>query len=153
MGMLQFFDRVSDFYRKQHLNQTFDYVQEQRRRYLPLDKKRMSIWEAFVLMEEIVDESDPDTDSAQIVHAYQTAEACRKRHPEEKFDWFHLAGFIHDLGKVLAHPSFGSQPQWAVVGDTFPVGCAYSEKNVYPDTFAVNPVRPLSSASLRPSSC
>ncbi|KAL0341948.1 UNVERIFIED_CONTAM: Inositol oxygenase 1 [Sesamum calycinum] len=32
-----------------------------------------------------------------------------------------------DLGKVLHHPKFGELPQWAVVGDTFPVGCAFDE--------------------------
>ena len=31
------------------------------------------------------------------------------------------------------------EPQWAVVGDTFPVGCAYSDKIVYPQFFAANP--------------
>lgn len=36
-----------------------------------------------------------------------------------------------DLGKVLLHPSFGQLPQWAVVGDTFPVGCAFDESNVH----------------------
>ena len=29
--------------------------------------------------------------------------------------------------------------QWAVVGDTFPVGCAYSDKVVYPEYFKNNP--------------
>src|SRR5262249_51641405 len=31
------------------------------------------------------------------------------------------------------------EPQWAVVGDTFPVGCAYSDKVVFPEFFADNP--------------
>lgn len=97
-----------------------------RERYLKLDKRTMNIWEAFKMLEEIVDESDPDTDSPQIVHAFQTAEALRKKYPEH--DWLHLAGFIHDLGKITAHPSFGNDPQWCVVGDTFPVGCAHSDK-------------------------
>ncbi len=43
---------------------------------------------------------------------------------------------IHDLGKVLT--LFG-EPQWAIVGDAFPVGCAYSDKIVYPELFAGNP--------------
>jgi len=43
---------------------------------------------------------------------------------------------MHDMGKVLC--LFG-EPQWAVVGDTFPVGCAYSQKIVYPDFFKDNP--------------
>jgi inositol oxygenase len=54
-------------------------------------------------------------------------------------DWLHLTGLIHDLGKVLAHPKFGSQPQWAVVGDTFPTGCAYDPTIVYHELFAANP--------------
>lgn len=47
---------------------------------------------------------------------------------------FWTTGFIHDLGKILAHPKFGGMPQWCVVGDTFPVGCAFSDRCVYPDT-------------------
>ncbi len=31
------------------------------------------------------------------------------------------------------------EPQWAVVGDTFPVGCAYSDRIVFPEFFALNP--------------
>jgi hypothetical protein len=53
------------------------------------------------------------------LHAYLTAESLRKRFPEE--DWLHLIGLLHDMGKVLSLPAFGL-PQWAVVGDTFPVG-------------------------------
>ena len=50
--------------------------------------------------------------------------------------WFILTGLIHDLGKILC--LFG-EPQWAVVGDTFPVGCAYSDRIVFPEFFADNP--------------
>src|SRR6187402_2115438 len=32
-----------------------------------------------------------------------------------------------------------SEPQWCVVGDTFPVGCAFSDKIVFPEFFAENP--------------
>jgi inositol oxygenase len=39
------------------------------------------------------------------------------------------------MGKVLC--LFG-EPQWAVVGDTFPVGCAHSDKVVYPEFFKLN---------------
>jgi inositol oxygenase len=31
------------------------------------------------------------------------------------------------------------EPQWAVVGDTFPLGCAFSEKIVFHEFFADNP--------------
>ena len=47
-----------------------------------------------------------------------------------------LAGLFHDMGKVLC--LFG-EPQWAVVGDTFPVGCAWSDKIVFPEFFKDNP--------------
>jgi len=46
-------------------------------------------------------------------------------------------GLVHDLGKLLN--LLGSEGQWDVVGDTFVVGCAFSEKNIYPETFAANP--------------
>jgi inositol oxygenase len=81
----------------------------------------------------LVDDADPDTDLDQLQHRLQTAEAIRADgHP----DWFVLTGFIHDMGKVLC--LFG-EPQWAVVGDTFPVGCKFSEKIVYPEFFKENP--------------
>ena len=31
------------------------------------------------------------------------------------------------------------EPQWAVVGDTFPVGCKFSDKIVHPEFFELNP--------------
>jgi len=99
----------------------------------------MSLWQAIELLNELVDDSDPDTDVPQIVHCLQTAEACRQAFPGEEYDWFHLVGLIHDLGKVLAHPKFGASPQWAVVGDTFPVGCKYADKIVFSKFFVDNP--------------
>jgi inositol oxygenase len=51
----------------------------------------------------------------------------------------HLVGLLHDLGKVLAHPAFGSQPQWAVVGDTFPTGITPEPCVVYHELFDGNP--------------
>lgn len=57
-------------------------------------------------------------------------QAIRKAYPGEEWDWFHLTGFIHDLGKLLLLPKFGGLPQWAVVGDTFPVGCRFDGTGV-----------------------
>ncbi|KAK6264163.1 hypothetical protein SCA6_019597 [Theobroma cacao] len=85
---------------------------------------------------EFDDESDPDLDEPQIEHLLHTAEAIRKDYPEE--DWLHLAGFVHDLGKVLLHPSFGGLPRWAVVGDTYPVGCAFDKSIVHHKVAKVN---------------
>src|SRR5271170_5270211 len=92
-----------------------------------------SIWEAAEFLNTLVDNSDPDTDLTQIEHLLQTSEAIgADGHPR----WFVLDGFVHDLGKVLC---LWGEPQWGVVGDTFPVGCAYSEHIVFPEFFAANP--------------
>ncbi|MBA0695689.1 hypothetical protein Goari_002299 [Gossypium aridum] len=108
-----------------------------REEYGNLDKVEMSIWECCELLNDVVDESDPDLDEPQIEHLLQTAEAIRKDYPDE--DWLHLTGLIHDLGKVLLHPSFGGLPQWAVVGDTYPVGCAFDKSIVHHKYFEENP--------------
>ncbi|GAC1307878.1 MAG: hypothetical protein NVSMB14_12970 [Isosphaeraceae bacterium] len=63
----------------------------------------------------------------------QSAEAARA---DGRPRWFILTTLVHDLGKILC--LFG-EPQWAVVGDTFPVGCKYSVKVVFPEFFELNP--------------
>jgi inositol oxygenase len=103
-----------------------------------LEGKEMSCWDAALLLNELVDDSDPDTEHSQIVHLLQTAESIRKEWPSSEYDWFHLVGFIHDLGKVLAHPSLYSEPQWAVVGDTYPLGCKFDEAIVFHEYFEHN---------------
>jgi inositol oxygenase len=124
---------VREFYRLNHAHQTVDFVREKKQQYLAKQRGAMSIWEALDYLNTLVDESDPDTDLSQIEHNLQTAEAIRRDgHPR----WFVLTGFIHDLGKLLC---LYGEPQWAVVGDTFPVGCAYSDKIVFPEFFRDNP--------------
>ncbi|KAK2971291.1 hypothetical protein RJ640_001317, partial [Escallonia rubra] len=128
---------VEEFYRLSHINQTYDFVKRMREEYGKLDKVEMSIWECCELLNDVVDDSDPDLDEPQIEHLLQTAEAIRKDYPNE--DWLHLTALIHDLGKVLLLPQFGELPQWAVVGDTFPLGCAFDESIVHPKYFKENP--------------
>ncbi len=124
---------VKEFYRLNHRYQTLEFVQQKRAQYLGLDRLRMGIWEAMEYLNELVDDSDPDIDLPQIEHLLQTAEAIRS---DERPRWFILAGLIHDLGKILC---LWDEPQWAVVGDTFPVGCKYSERIVFYNAFADNP--------------
>jgi inositol oxygenase len=100
-------------------------------------KLKMNIWEAIDKTNGIIDESDPDTDLPQIVHSFQVAERLRSGFPD--VEWLPLVGLIHDLGKVLSLPEFGNEPQWCVVGDTFPVGCAFDSKIVYSSLFSENP--------------
>ncbi len=124
---------VTQFYRENHAKQTYEFVRQKKAEYCGLTRGKKSIWEMAEYLNTLVDESDPDTDLTQIEHLLQTAEAIRNDgHPR----WFILAGFVHDLGKVLC---LYGEPQWAVVGDTFPVGCAYSEEIVFPEFFSANP--------------
>lgn len=126
-------DTVRKFYRLNHTYQTYDFVIQKETAFLQFDKKEMPVWSAFDFLNQLVDDSDPDTNLDQFQHLLQTSEAIRTDgHP----DWMVLVGLIHDMGKVLC--LFG-EPQWAVVGDTFPVGCAYSDKIVYPEFFSRNP--------------
>jgi inositol oxygenase len=126
-------DTVREFYRLNHTYQTYDFVREKEKEFLQFNRKKLKVWEAMEFLNTLIDDSDPDTELDQLQHLLQTAEAIRADgHP----DWFILTGFIHDMGKVLC--LFG-EPQWAVVGDTFPVGCAHSDKIVYPEFFEANP--------------
>jgi inositol oxygenase len=124
---------VTEFYRQNHARQTLDFVLSKKAEYCSLNRDKKGIWEMAEYLNTLVDDSDPDTDLTQIEHLLQTAEAIRKDgHPR----WFILAGFVHDLGKVLC---LYGEPQWAVVGDTFPVACRYSDQVVFPEFFAANP--------------
>jgi inositol oxygenase len=126
-------DTVREFYRLNHKYQTLDFVRQKEAEYGQRNRKKMGIWEACEYLNTLVDDSDPDTDLTQIEHLLQTSEAIRADgHPR----WMVLTGLIHDLGKILC---LWDEPQWAVVGDTFPVGCKHSDKVVYPEFFADNP--------------
>ena len=126
-------DTVKEFYRMNHTYQTYDFVLEKEKEFLSLNRREMGLWDAVEYLNTLVDDSDPDIDLDQTQHLLQTSEAIRA---DGQPDWFVLTGFLHDLGKVLC--LFG-EPQWAVVGDTFPVGCQFSDKIVYPEFFTANP--------------
>lgn len=126
-------DGVTAFYELNHRYQTYDFVVEKEKEFLSFNKREMSLWDAVDFLNTLVDDSDPDIDLDQLQHLLQTSEAIRADgHP----DWFVLTGFLHDMGKVLC--LFG-EPQWAVVGDTFPVGCQFSQKIVHANFFQQNP--------------
>lgn len=124
---------VKEFYRLNHRNQTVDFVRSKHAQFLGLNRLQMSIWDAMEYLNQLVDDSDPDIDLPQIEHLLQTAEAIRA---DGRPDWFILAGLVHDLGKILC---LWGEPQWAVVGDTFPVGCKWNPSIVYYEAFGENP--------------
>jgi len=126
--------RVKKTYYDMHSNQTMDFVASKHDKWLKFNHMEATVMEALDMLNELVDESDPDLDLPNIVHAFQTAERIREMHPDK--DWYHLVGLIHDMGKIMA---FYGEPQWAVVGDTFPVGCKHAPSIVYgEDSFKLN---------------
>lgn len=128
-------DRVKNFYLEQHTKQTVAYNLKARNDFKSKTRAEMTIWEAMERLNTLIDESDPDTELGQIEHLLQSAEAMRR---DGRPRWMQLTGLIHDLGKLLFF--FDAQGQWDVVGDTFPVGCAFDDKIIYGNkSFAANP--------------
>jgi len=124
---------VAEFYRLNHEKQTVAYTLGKEKEYFGLNRGKKSIWEAADYLNTLVDDSDPDTDLTQTEHLLQASEAIRRDgHPR----WMVATGFAHDLGKCLC---LYGEPQWGVVGDTFPVGCAWSDQIVFPEYFQANP--------------
>jgi len=128
---------VAEFYRQNHEKMTVEYVLAKEDEYFLLKKGQKTVWEAADFLNALVDDSDPDTDLTQIEHLLQTSEAMRRDGCPR---WMILTGFIHDLGKCLC---LYGEPQWGVVGDTFPVGCGWSKDIVFPEYFAKNPDRKI----------
>lgn len=50
----------------------------------------MTVMEVVNLLDDLVDESDPDVDFPNSFHAFQTAEGIRKAHPDKGvlYDWW-----------------------------------------------------------------
>ena len=161
-----FQERVEKTYQNMLINQTEGFVQTMKEKYKNYPNINTNIWNTINYLENIKDESDPDSDLPQIVHAYQTAISLESKNIEnfpiknlftkkewelldskkkqeydcdildfysdiKEWDWLPLIGFIHDLGKVLLLSDYGCLEQWAVVGDTFPVGQKLSETYIF----------------------
>ncbi|XP_003967208.2 inositol oxygenase isoform X1 [Takifugu rubripes] len=128
-------DRVFKTYKVMHTKQTVDFVKQKHAEWNGCTHAQMRMMDAIMALDQLVDESDPDVDFPNSFHAFQTAEGIRQAHPDK--DWFQLVGLIHDVGKIMA---VWNEPQWAVVGDTFPVGCKFQNSIVYRnDSFQDNP--------------
>eukprot|EP00747_Dinoflagellata_sp_TGD_P113405 gnl/TRDRNA2_/TRDRNA2_171698_c0_seq4.p1 gnl/TRDRNA2_/TRDRNA2_171698_c0~~gnl/TRDRNA2_/TRDRNA2_171698_c0_seq4.p1 ORF type:complete len:346 (+),score=73.87 gnl/TRDRNA2_/TRDRNA2_171698_c0_seq4:62-1099(+) len=125
---------VSENYHKQHSQMTWDFVKAKEEKWLKFDKGEYTVMQAIEMLDELVDDSDPDNSVPNSIHDFQTAERLREAWPEH--DWLHLIGLLHDLGKIMA---LWGEPQWCVVGDTFPVGCKFSHQCVFPEFFKENP--------------
>uniref|UniRef100_A0A2K5C5I3 Inositol oxygenase n=1 Tax=Aotus nancymaae TaxID=37293 RepID=A0A2K5C5I3_AOTNA len=102
-------DHVFTTYKLMHVHQMVDFVRSKHAWFGDFSYKKMTVMVAVGLLHGLVDESDPDVDFPHSFQAFQRAEGTQKAHPGR--DWCQL---------VLA---LLGEPQWAVIGDTFPVGC------------------------------
>jgi len=129
---------VEAFYKEHHAKQTYDFVCGMEKKFADLKLCKMGLWECLEFLGSFVDDSDPDTEHSQMQHALQTAEAIRAQYSTPDMDWFPLVGLIHDLGKLIS--AKGGEPQFCVVGDTYPVGCQFDQKGiVFPQYLDANP--------------
>lgn len=134
------------FYRLNHARQTVDYVKRQAATFSTLQKGAMDVWEALDTLNSLreyeaalLGDESCDPDMSLLEHAMQSAELCRINFPEH--DWMALVGLLHGLGKLLAHSSFGAEPQWAICGESFPVGCRFHPAILHAQYFQANPDR------------
>ena len=131
---------VINNYFKARKYQTVEFVKKMHQKFLKFDKK-MLIWDMLEDLNNLIDVSDPDCSHPNLYHAIQTAEMIKKDgHP----DWMQLMGLIHDIGKIMYKKGTdtegtGKKEQWAMVGDTFVVGCKLPEQIIYPEFNKENP--------------
>lgn len=137
-------DHVTRHYRMMRENQTVSYVLAMKEHFSKFNNGEMTVWEAFDILADLIDASDPDTTLPNIVHMFQTAEAIRAMGEP---DWMQLTGLIHDLGKLIYRFGGGAAAgqdgsggdQWGMVGDTFVVGCPLPDSLVLSKFNTLNP--------------
>lgn len=122
-----------EFYKNQHQYQTVDFVRSQHIKYKKFDRLQMTMTDALKMLNEYIDPSDPDVDTPNLFHAYQSAQSIVRDDPDN-FD-LQITALIHDVGKILF--KFG-EPAWSIVGDSYPVGCQYSKHIAFYDTLKCN---------------
>ena len=131
---------VLDCYKKQRSKQSYDFVNYAIKKYCVFNNKS-EFWSLFDELKHFRDLSDPDINLTNHHHLFQTAEGIRKDgHP----DWMQLVGLIHDLGKILYKKGCNSDgtsmtEQWALVGDTYVVGCKIPDSVILPGYNKLNP--------------
>jgi len=131
---------VKSNYLKARTNQTLDFVEKMHIMFSNFDAK-MEIWDILEQLGHFTDVSDPDNSFPNLYHAFQTAEMMRADNQPE---WMQLIGLLHDIGKIMYNKGndedgTGINQQWAIVGDTFVVGCRLPDKLIFPEFNQYNP--------------
>ena len=70
--------RIKKTYHEMHTQQTVEFVRGKHEKWLKFNHFQAPVMEALEMLNELVDESDPDTELPNIVHAFQTAERIRE---------------------------------------------------------------------------
>ena len=73
-------DTVENTYKLMLQNQTLNYVNKKKEKYLNSIRRIYKLWDLIDYFNQIKDESDPDNNLPQIVHAYQTSESIKNRY-------------------------------------------------------------------------
>jgi inositol oxygenase len=120
--------------------QTMDFVLNMHQKYQTLDLK-MEIWDILEDLNDLIDVSDPDCSHPNLYHAIQTAEMIRK---DGHSEWMQVIGLLHDIGKIMYkkgcdRDGTSKKQQWAMVGDTFMLGCSLPKGLIYSDFNQYNP--------------
>ena len=131
---------VSNNYLKARKYQTLEFVNKMNLKFSQFNEK-MEIWDILEDLNNLVDVSDPDVSHPNLYHAIQTAEMMKK---DNLPDWMQLIGLIHDIGKIMYkkgndEEGTGKKEQWAMVGDTFIVGCKLPDEIIFPEFNKENP--------------
>ena len=131
---------IRENYKLARKNQCIDFYQKITNEYQNRKKVKINIWDAIDKLSNFIDVSDPDINLPNSMHLFQSAESARK---EGEPEWMQLVCLIHDLGKVMY--LFGDddtgtsiKKQWAIVGDTFILGCQIPDTIVYPEFNELN---------------
>jgi inositol oxygenase len=132
--------KIKETYKMSRKYQNIEFYDLMLSQYNTREKKKMNIWDAFDLLNNFIDNSDPDMELPNIYHLFQSAEAARKDNAE---DWFQLTCLLHDLGKIMyifGNDDTGTsvKQQWAIVGDTFILGCQIPDTIVFPEYNILN---------------
>merc|ERR1711991_115817 len=135
-------DRVNvrDHYRQMRDKQTVAHVERMQKLWTTFERPMLA-WEAMEALNDLVDLSDPDLDLPNIQHLFQSALAMRE---QERPDWMQVTALLHDLGKIMYlwgsnETGTSQERQYAIVGDTFVVGCAIPEAVVFPEYNKLDP--------------
>lgn len=133
---------VKTLYETARTKQTLAFVQRMHRTFAKC-RTPMPFWEILDDLNTLVDVSDPDCAHPNMLHALQTAERMRS---DGQPKWMQLIGLMHDMGKIMYKRGCDADgtsrdTQWAMVGDTFVVGCKLPDVLVYPECNDLHPDR------------